>query len=125
MTMLHTVNKSPFEKDSMTSCLRLSADGSSILLIEDDNDFNAYYHTVNDLIQYYNQPYYFKMAKLAFATLASFALNLNMNIIHTLIASTTQSDPIITSAFLLEKEKRIQNDEKHRLFDHQWNRRYG
>ncbi len=35
MSMLHTVNKSPFEKDSMTSCLRLSADGSSILLIED------------------------------------------------------------------------------------------
>jgi len=35
MTMLHTVNKSPFEKDSLTSCLRLSEDGSSILLIED------------------------------------------------------------------------------------------
>ena len=35
MTMLHTVNKSPFEKDSLKSCLRLSKDGSSILLIED------------------------------------------------------------------------------------------
>ena len=35
MAMLHTVNKSPFEKDSLTSCLRLSQDGSSILLIED------------------------------------------------------------------------------------------
>ncbi|NOY67195.1 MAG: sulfurtransferase complex subunit TusB [Gammaproteobacteria bacterium] len=35
MTMLHTVNKSPFEKDSLTSCLRLSEDGSTILLIED------------------------------------------------------------------------------------------
>ena len=35
MSMLHTVNKSPFEKESMKSCLRLSADGSSILLIED------------------------------------------------------------------------------------------
>jgi len=35
MSMLHTVNKSPFEKDSLTSCLRLSEDGSSILLIED------------------------------------------------------------------------------------------
>jgi len=35
MTMLHTVNKSPFEKDSLNSCLRLSEDGSSILLIED------------------------------------------------------------------------------------------
>ena len=35
MSMLHTVNKSPFEKESMKSCLRLSAEGSSILLIED------------------------------------------------------------------------------------------
>jgi len=35
MTMLHTVNKSPFEKDSLNSCLRLSKDGSSIILIED------------------------------------------------------------------------------------------
>ena len=33
--MLHTVNKSPFEKDSFKSCLNCVADGSSILLIED------------------------------------------------------------------------------------------
>ena len=72
----------------------------AILLIEDDNDFHPYYHTVNDLVQYFNQPYYFKMAKLSYATLASFALNLNMNIIHTPIASTTQTSPIITSALI-------------------------
>lgn len=72
----------------------------AILLIEDDNDFHPYYHTVNDLIQYFNQPYFFKMAKLSFATLASFALNLNMNIIHTPIASTSQSGPIVTSALI-------------------------
>jgi tRNA 2-thiouridine synthesizing protein B len=33
--MLHTVNKSPFEKHSLDSCLKYSTDGSSILLIED------------------------------------------------------------------------------------------
>ena len=33
--MLHTVNKSPFEKDSLKTCLRLSGAGSAILLIED------------------------------------------------------------------------------------------
>ena len=33
--MLHTVNKSPFEKNSLDTCLRLSAAGSHILLIED------------------------------------------------------------------------------------------
>lgn len=35
MAVLHTVNKSPFERDAMTSCLRLAAKGSSVLLIED------------------------------------------------------------------------------------------
>ena len=33
--MLHTVNKSPFEKNSLQSCLRLAKSGSDILLIED------------------------------------------------------------------------------------------
>lgn len=33
--MLHTVNKSPFEKNSLTSCLRLAKEGSGILLMED------------------------------------------------------------------------------------------
>lgn len=33
--MLHTINKSPFEKNSLVSCLRLARDGDAILLIED------------------------------------------------------------------------------------------
>ena len=33
--MLHTINKSPFEKDSLTTCLRYAEDGASILFIED------------------------------------------------------------------------------------------
>ena len=36
--MLHTVNKSPFEKNSLETCLRLAEDNSSILLIEDGVD---------------------------------------------------------------------------------------
>ncbi len=35
MAMLHTVNKSPFEKNSLDSCMRLAKAGSSVLLIED------------------------------------------------------------------------------------------
>jgi tRNA 2-thiouridine synthesizing protein B len=35
MALLHTVNKSPFEKNSLKSCIRLAAKGSSILLTED------------------------------------------------------------------------------------------
>jgi hypothetical protein len=47
----------------------------AILLIEDDNDFNAYYHTTSDLFFYYNVPYFVKSAKLSYATLASFAVD--------------------------------------------------
>ena len=35
MTTLHTVNKSPFERNSLVSCLRFATDGCSVLLLED------------------------------------------------------------------------------------------
>ncbi len=35
MAMLHTVNKSPFERNALDSCLRLASAGSAVLLIED------------------------------------------------------------------------------------------
>ena len=35
MSMLHTINKSPFEKTSLDSCLRFAREGASILLLED------------------------------------------------------------------------------------------
>jgi tRNA 2-thiouridine synthesizing protein B len=33
--MLHTINKSPFERNSLASCLRVAQAGSAVLLIED------------------------------------------------------------------------------------------
>lgn len=33
--MLHVVNKSPFERNALDSCLRTAAKGASVLLIED------------------------------------------------------------------------------------------
>lgn len=35
MAMLHTVNKSPFERCTLKSCIDMAKSGSSILLIED------------------------------------------------------------------------------------------
>ena len=35
MAMLHTVNKSPTDKNSLDSCIRLAKSGSSVLMIED------------------------------------------------------------------------------------------
>jgi len=45
----------------------------AILLIEDGSDFNAYYHTVNDKVQYFNMPYFLKMSKTALGTVATLA----------------------------------------------------
>jgi len=47
----------------------------ALLLIEEyyGGDFNAYYHSVNDLIIHFNQPYYLKMSKLALGTTATLA----------------------------------------------------
>jgi len=46
---------------------------SAILLIEYDNDFNPYYHTINDKVQYFNLPYYLKMSKVCLAVTATLA----------------------------------------------------
>lgn len=35
MSMLHIVNKSPFERNTLTSCLDAAQEDSSVLLIED------------------------------------------------------------------------------------------
>ncbi len=47
----------------------------AILLIEEyyGGDFNAYYHSVNDLIIHFNQPYYHKMSRLTLGTVATLA----------------------------------------------------
>ncbi|MCK5467018.1 MAG: M28 family peptidase, partial [Cyclobacteriaceae bacterium] len=73
----------------------------AILLIEDDNDFHQFYHTVNDLISRYNQSYFEKMAKLSIATFATLALNLDLRIMHTPIASRDNTDDIECTAEII------------------------
>ncbi|UCH65699.1 MAG: M20/M25/M40 family metallo-hydrolase [Ignavibacterium sp.] len=45
----------------------------AILLIEDGTDFNNYYHTTNDKVQYFNQLYYLMMSKVSIGTFAALA----------------------------------------------------
>jgi len=47
----------------------------ALLLIEEyyGGDFNNYYHTVNDKILYFNQPYFLKMSKLCIGTVGTLA----------------------------------------------------
>ncbi len=35
MSILHTVNKSPYDRNTLESCLKLASNGCAILLIED------------------------------------------------------------------------------------------
>ena len=60
----------------------------AILLIEDENDFNAYYHTTSDLFTYYNIPYFVKSAKLSYATLVSFAVDIVPVELHSFTSET-------------------------------------
>lgn len=43
----------------------------AILLIEYDYDFNPYYHSSSDLIQYFNMPYFLKMSKVSLGVTAT------------------------------------------------------
>ena len=59
--MLHTVNKSPFEKNSLETCLRLAEDNSSILLIEDGRLLSEELKNYLLLILNMSQDYSFQM----------------------------------------------------------------
>ena len=45
----------------------------AILLIEYDYDFNPYYHSADDLIQYFNMPYFLKMSQVSLGVTATLA----------------------------------------------------
>ena len=49
--LLHTVNKSPFERNSLESCLRVAENGAGILLIEDGVYAAMDNTSVSDLIK--------------------------------------------------------------------------
>ncbi len=69
----------------------------AVLVIEDDNDFNAYYHTIGDTLGNFNFSYFHRASKLSIATFLSYALNLNIVLEHNTIASTDQNQDIKAS----------------------------
>ena len=66
----------------------------AVLVIEEDNDFNAYYHTIGDTLGNFNFSYFHRASKLSIATFLSYALNLNIVLEHNTIASTDQNQEI-------------------------------
>ncbi len=67
----------------------------SILAIEDDSDFNDYYHTTNDQLQYLNMPYYTDFVKASLATFAHMSnCRLPTGSLDGTVSAASSADPI-------------------------------
>ncbi len=73
----------------------------AILLIEDNNNFNPYYHTVNDKMMYINMPYFHKITKATAVTIAKYAMNLKIVIDHTPVVSSNSTGSNTASTKLI------------------------
>lgn len=76
--------------------------------IEHNNDFNPYYHTVNDKFVNINMPYFLKFTQASLAALMTFGWNYTISFIHTPIAGSSDTGPrtasvVITSPHKLKK----------------------
>lgn len=72
----------------------------AILAIEDLNDFNAYYHTVNDNFNHVNVPYFVANTRAAIAALLSFAWDYKISIVHTLLESSPDTTARVVAAII-------------------------
>lgn len=78
----------------------------AILAIEDWYDFNAYYHTVNDLFANCNIPYFRQMVQSAVATMASLSMDMKMELVH---------EPLISGNFIDEREAVLLVNSNHQV----------
>lgn len=62
-----------------------------------ENNFNPYYHTINDRYVYINQSYFTKVVKASVATLLSWALDWKVNVYHTPVVSSSDTSQRIIS----------------------------
>ncbi len=94
----------------------------AVLLIESySNDFNAYYHTTSDLITYFNQPYFLKSAKLVIGAIATMAMNYNVQIEHTPVASANYSGNILVTANVVSSLAIGTGNSSPKLYYRTWN----
>lgn len=61
--------------------------------IELNNDFNPYYHTVNDNFSHVNMPYFLKFTQASIAALMTFGMDYFMNFVHTPVVSSGNTGP--------------------------------
>jgi hypothetical protein len=68
--------------------------------IENTNDFNPYYHTVNDKFSNVKMPYFLQFTQGAIASLMTFGWDYFMTIVHSPVTSAQGNTPIVTSAVI-------------------------
>jgi hypothetical protein len=88
----------------------------AILVIEDNNDFTPYYHTVNDTYSTLNKPYFVKMIKAGIAALVTIAGDYKITIQHTQITSGPSASSRIASAIIKSTYKIASSTNQPRLY---------
>jgi hypothetical protein len=73
---------------------------NAFLLIEDENDFTPFYHTVNDKYSSLNLSYFLKMAKAALAGVISFASDYRMSFTHVPLNTGNFTDARVATAVI-------------------------
>jgi subtilisin-like proprotein convertase family protein len=68
--------------------------------IENNNDFNPYYHTINDNFSHVIMPYFLQNTRGAIAALMTFGWDYFMNIVHTPVTTAPPSTPVVLSAVI-------------------------
>ena len=72
----------------------------AILAIEDWYDFNDFYHTINDLFDNCNIPYFKQMVQAAVATMASLSMDMKIDLVHDPLPSGNYTDDRIAKLFV-------------------------
>lgn len=72
----------------------------AVLMIEDENDFTPYYHTVNDKYSSLNLSYFLKMARAGLAGIISFAGDYKMQFTHTPLNTGNYTAPRTATAVI-------------------------
>lgn len=78
----------------------------AILAIEDWGDFNAFYHTINDIFDNCNIPYFHQMVQAAFATMATHGMDMKMELIH---------EPLASGNYINEREAMLVVNTSHSI----------
>jgi len=88
----------------------------AFMMIEDENDFNPYYHTVNDNFSNINVTFFRNSVRAAIAALTAFANNYKMNFVHTPLPSGPYTSARTATVVINSKNKIAGGSNAPRLY---------